>query len=157
MHLSGSQLEGDVFQDQDAIKRLGDMVKRQQRSRGRRALGRSALDHRRANLAATTAASSATPLKTSCTHPVSPSSASPVIPVKSRYEAMMVPQTLKRPFLMAVAPRNAPAKAGSRKFGAPDGSADPTVPASIRPARLMSAAEITNAPTFMAAVGIPER
>src|ERR1700735_4935234 len=47
---------------------------------------------------------------------------------------MIVPQGLKRPGEMLVAPRNAAAKAGSRKLRPDRGSADPVAPTYMTPA-----------------------
>src|ERR671925_361542 len=59
--------------------------------------------------------------------------------------ATSVPQGLKRPGVMVVAPRNAPANAGSRKSAPEEGSAPPIVPAYRTPAAPATAAA-TSAP-----------
>ena len=61
-----------------------------------------------------TARMSAAPLKTLVTQSGMPSIERPVMPVARKYTATIVPQGLKRPGWIVVAPRNAAAKAGSR-------------------------------------------
>src|ERR671922_366438 len=60
--------------------------------------------------------------------------------------ATSVPQGLKRPGVMVVAPRNAPAKAGSKKPAPEEGSAPPIVPAYRTPAAPATVAAATSAP-----------
>ena len=57
-----------------------------------------------------------------------------MIPVTRKYVATNTPQGLKRPGLITVCPRKAPANAGSRYGGPPPGSAAPTTPACMIPA-----------------------
>ena len=54
------------------------------------------------------------PLKTGVIQVSAPSSCSPVIPTATRKIAITVPQTLKKPGRIAVAPRKAAAYAGRR-------------------------------------------
>src|SRR5919109_2403853 len=60
--------------------------------------------------------------------------------------ATSVPQGLKRPGVMVVAPRNAPANAGSKKSAPEEGSAPPIVPAYRTPAAPATVAAATSAP-----------
>jgi len=53
-------------------------------------------------------------LKTGVTHDSIPFNCSPVMPMATRKIAISVPQTLKKPGRIAVAPRNAAAYAGRR-------------------------------------------
>src|SRR5205814_366066 len=73
---------------------------------------------RATNPDAATAMTSAPPLKKSCTYEGTPSSCRPATPAPRRYTPITVPQTLNWPMLIVVAPRNAPAYAGS-KYAAP--------------------------------------